>query len=360
MLIRRLGFALPLLLPLLVLGGAAVGGAGNFAVPAFIFAVLPLGDALLGEDCVTVAPRGAVGRGWRAWFDAILYAWVPIQLALIVWGAAAVGAAFRPGAVADPVALAGLVVSVGILSGGIGITVAHELGHRRGRIDRSLACLLLASVSYAHFHIEHNQGHHAHVATPLDPATARRGESFYRFLPRTLRDGYAGAWRIERARLAARGRGTASPYNRMLWLAAAPLLCMLALSLAFGVAAAVFFAAQSAVAFTLLELVNYLEHYGLERRRGADGRYERVAPEHSWNSSQRLTNWYLFNLRRHSHHHTRVARHYQELEHVAGAPQLPTGYAAMILLALVPQLWYRVMDPRLAAWQRSYRAAPAA
>ena len=320
---------------------------------------LPLADVLLGEDCMTAAPRRAVGRGWRAWFDAILYAWVPIQLALIVWGAAAVGAAFRPGALADPVALAGLVVSVGILSGGIGITVAHELGHRRGRINRSLACLLLGSVSYAHFHIEHNQGHHAHVATPLDPATARRGESFYHFLPRTLRDSFAGAWRTERARLAARGRGTASPRNRMLWFVAAPIVFATALRLAFGVAAALFFAAQSVVAFTLLELVNYLEHYELERRRGADGRYGRVGPEHSWNSSQRLTNWSLFNLQRHSHHHAQVTRRYQELEHVPGAPQLPTGYAAMILLALVPPLWHRVMDPRLAAWERAYRAAPA-
>jgi len=359
MLVRRLGFLLPLLLPPLVVAGAALGGAGTWLVPAFIFGVLPVADALLGEDGVTVAPRGTVGRGWRAYFDAILYAWLPIQLALIIWGAAAAGAAWRPGA-GGPLTVTGLVVSIGILTGGIGITIAHELGHRRGRVDRALSCLLLASVSYAHFHIEHNQGHHAHVATPLDPATARRGESFYRFLPRTLRDSFAGAWRIERARLAAAGRGSASPRNRMLWFVAAPLAFAGALGLAFGAAAAAFFAAQSAVAFTLLELVNYLEHYGLERRRGPDGRYERVRPEHSWNSSQRLTNWYLFNLQRHSHHHAHVTRHYEELEHVPGAPQLPTGYAAMVLLALVPPLWHRVMDPRLAVWQRALRAAPAA
>lgn len=345
MTMRRLGFVLPLLLPLVVLYGHALGGAWTFLPALVLFVVLPIVDRLAGLDVETVAPRGATAPGWRVWFDGLLYTWVPIQLALIAWGAHAVAIE------TDPVAAVGLTLSVGLLSGGVGITVAHELGHRLGRLERSLACMLLASVSYAHFYIEHNKGHHARVATPDDPATAREGESFPAFLLRTVPAQFRSAWEIEAARLQAGGQGVWSPGNRMLWVVAAPVAMAAALGGTFGPRAAAFFAIQSVVAFSLLELVNYVEHYGLRRRRLEDGRYERVRPEHSWNASQRVSNWYLFNLQRHSHHHANVNRRYEELEHYASAPQLPAGYAVMILVALVPALWRRVMDPRLRAWQ---------
>jgi alkane 1-monooxygenase len=349
--LRRLGFALPLLLPLAVVGGHALGGAWNFLAPLVLFVLLPLLDRLAGVDVETVAPRGSVGAGWHAWFDGLLYAWVPVQLLLIAWGARTVAAE------TDPVAAAGLTLSIGLLSGGVGITVAHELGHRLGRVERSLACVLLASVSYAHFYIEHNKGHHARVATPDDPATAREGESFPAFLLRTVPAQWRSAWEIESARLAAAARSHRSPANRMLWTVAAPAGIAAALGAAYGPRAVAFFAIQSVVAFSLLELVNYVEHYGLRRCRGADGRYERVRPEHSWNASQRISNWYLFNLQRHSHHHANVNRRYEELEHYADAPQLPAGYAVMILVALAPPLWRRVMDPRLRAWRDARDAA---
>lgn len=351
MLLRRLGFALPLLLPLTVLYGHALGGGWNFLAPAVLFGLVPLLDRLVGVDTVTVAPRGEVGAAWRAWFDGVLYAWIPIQFALIGWGAWAASSA------TDPVAAAGLTLSIGLLAGGIGITIAHELGHRLRRFDRVLACALLASVAYAHFHIEHNKGHHVRVATPDDPATAREGEGFYAFLRRTVPAQFADAWRIERERLAATGRGTATAANRMLWVLAAPLAIAAGLGAALGPRAVAFFAVQAVLAFSLLELVNYVEHYGLRRRQLPDGRYERVRPEHSWNASQRISNWYLFNLQRHSHHHANVNRRYEELEHHASAPQLPAGYAAMVLAALVPPLWRRVMHPRLRAWRAEYGGA---
>jgi alkane 1-monooxygenase len=349
--VRRLGFALPLLLPLVAVYGHALGGAWNLLPALVLFVLLPVVDRLAGVDVATVAPRGATGPGWRAWFDGLLYAWVPIQLALIAWGARA--AAAEP----DLGAALALEVSIGLLTGGVGITVAHELGHRLGRPERALSCVLLASVSYAHFHIEHNKGHHARVATPEDPATARAGESFPSFLRRTVPAQFRSAWEIEAARLAASGRGVRSVANRMLWVIAAPVGLAAALGAAFGPRAVAFFAVQSVVAFSLLELVNYVEHYGLLRRRLDDGRYERVRPEHSWNASQRVSNWYLFNLQRHSHHHANVNRRYEELEHYAAAPQLPAGYAVMILVALVPPLWRRVMDPRLHAWRTAQDAA---
>jgi alkane 1-monooxygenase len=352
--LRRLGFVLPLLLPLVVLYGHGLGGAWNFLAPLVLFVVLPLVDRLAGVDVATVAPRGATGPGWRAWFDGLLYAWVPIQLGLIAWGARTVASE------TDLVAAVGLTLSVGLLTGGVGITVAHELGHRLGRVERSLACLLLACVSYAHFYIEHNKGHHARVATPEDPATARLGESFPAYLLRTVPAQFLSAWEIEAAGRSARGRRVLSPANRMLWAIAVPIAFAGALGVAFGPRAAAFFVVQSIVAFSLLELVNYVEHYGLARRRLGDGRYERVCPGHSWNASQRVSNWYLFNLQRHSHHHANVNRRYEELEHHAAAPQLPAGYAVMILVALVPPLWRRVMHPRLDAWraaQADLRAA---
>ncbi|HUO80987.1 MAG TPA: alkane 1-monooxygenase [Steroidobacteraceae bacterium] len=345
MLLRRLGFVLPLLLPLLVVAGYRLGGAWNFLTVGWLFVALPLADFALGPDPRPVLEDGRGSAGWARFFDAILYLWVPLQLALLVWAAAVFPS------LPDLASRAGLAYSTGVVTGGVGIVVAHELGHRRRFFERALGCTLLASVGYAHFYIEHNKGHHARVATPEDPATARAGESFWHFLPRTVAGQFASAWRIERARLAARGLGPASAANRMLWAVAAPLAIVAGLGLWRGAAGVALFVVQAGVAVTLLELVNYLEHYGLVRRRRADGRYESVTARHSWNSSQQLSNWFLFNLQRHSHHHAHVTRHYQELLHMPDAPQLPTGYGGMLVFALVPPLWRRIMDPRLEAWR---------
>jgi alkane 1-monooxygenase len=345
MLLRRLGFLLPLSMPLLILAGYRLGGAWNFLALGWLFVALPALDYVLGSDTAPVLARDEREAGWARFFDWILYLWVPIQLALIVWSAAAFAA------LPDVLSRVGLAYSLGVVTGGVGIVVAHELGHRLRGTERALGCVLLASVGYAHFYIEHNKGHHSRVATPDDPATARAGESFWRFLPRTVIGQFASAWHIERQRLESLGLRPASAANRMLWVIAAPIAIAAALGLAFGAAATVLFVVQAAVAVSLLEEVNYLEHYGLVRRRRADGRYETVTPRHSWNSSQRLSNWFLFNLQRHSHHHAQVTRHYEELLHMPEAPQLPTGYGGMILVALVPPLWRRVMDPRLEAWR---------
>lgn len=348
---RSAAFLLPYTLPLAAVAGHAFGGVGDCATLALVFVLLPVADRLAGDDTRTLLAPGAGTRAQRLWFDALLYLWVPVQFALLVWGARTVAAEPAAGSAIL------LTVSIGVITGGIGITVAHELGHRRARRDGLLAGALLASVSYGHFQVEHNQGHHAYVATPEDPATARAGESFYAFLPRAIATGFAGAWRIERRRLAAAGRALASPANRMLWIVVAPVAIGTALALAYGARAAAFYVVQSMVAFTLLEGANYVEHWGLLRRRRADGRYETVRPAHSWNSSRALTNAFLFNLQRHSHHHAHVTRRYQELEHMENAPQLPAGYPAMILLALVPPLWRRVMGPRLRRWQDEQQVA---
>jgi alkane 1-monooxygenase len=245
----------------------------------------------------------------------------------------------------------GLSITTGFIAG-LGINTAHELGHKREPVERWLAKIALAQSGYGHFYIEHNRGHHVRVATPDDPASSRMGESFYQFWPRTVAGSVRSAWGLERKRLARRHQHPFRPGNDVLtaWLMTAALFGAVAVWL--GAAVLPYLALQAVVGFTLLEAVNYLEHYGMLRQRvGAPGfeRWERVAPRHSWNSNNIATNVLLYHLQRHSDHHANPTRRYQALRDYAEAPVLPTGYAGMILLALVPPLWRRVMDPRVVA-----------
>ena len=245
----------------------------------------------------------------------------------------------------------GLAVTMGFLSG-IGINTAHELGHKREPVERWLAKVALAQSCYGHFYIEHNRGHHVRVATPEDPASSRMGESFYQFWPRTVVGSLRSAWRLERRRYARRQQGPFHLDNDVLnaWLMSALLWAGLVAWLGVGILP--YLVLQAVLGFTLLEVVNYLEHYGMLRQRvGAPGkeRYERVEPTHSWNTNNIATNVLLYHLQRHSDHHANPTRRYQALRDYAEAPQLPTGYAGMILIALVPAWWRRVMDPRVLA-----------
>jgi alkane 1-monooxygenase len=205
----------------------------------------------------------------------------------------------------------------------------------------------LAQSGYGHFFIEHNRGHHVRVATPEDPASARLGESFYGFLPRTVIGSLRSAWELERVRLARLQRPALSTRNDILGAWAMTVVLFAALTVGFGLVVLPYLLLQAVVGFSLLEVVNYLEHYGLLRQKREDGRYERTRPEHSWNSNSAASNVLLYHLQRHSDHHANPIRRYQALRHVEEAPQLPTGYAGMILLAVIPPLWRRVMDRRV-------------
>jgi alkane 1-monooxygenase len=302
---------------------------GQYWHAFFVFwIVVPLLDWLIGSSAQP-ASAAEIGRLERKpFFRFVLHAWVPLQLALIAWGASLVGT----GAVHGVDALL-FTLSVGLVTGGIGITIAHELGHKRPALDRLLSRVLLVTVSYGHFTIEHNRGHHVRVATPEDPASARYGEAFWRFLPRTLVGSLAHAWTLDR--------------REVLGSWAATFAVAAALGAAFGPLALAFFFGQSAMAVTLLEAVNYVEHYGLERRRLPDGRYERPAPHHSWDAYQRLSNAFLVNLQRHADHHVNPMRPYAALQPQAESPKLPMGYPGMVPLAFVPPLWFAVMNPRV-------------
>ena len=303
-----------------------LGGWALLIPTLILFVAVPALDALLPENREnTPLPRGLA---------ALPYLYVPVHFLVLGWALAVV--ARGDGSRGEQVLLT---ISIGLASA-MAINVAHELMHRPGRLPQVLAAVVMTSTSYPHFVTEHVQGHHKHVGTARDPATSRLGESLYAYLPRTLLGGLASAARIERA------RGGWGPRNRM-WAYAIGWLVMVGLVAGtLGGVGAVAFLAQSAVAVLMLETINYIEHYGLSRAEIAPGKPERVKPRHSWNSSHRVSNWMLLNLARHSDHHAFAARPYTELRHHDDVPQLPGSYSAMILLATVPPLWFRVMDPR--------------
>jgi len=243
-----------------------------------------------------------------------------------------------------PVDLAVFAVGVGTVTGGLGITVAHELGHRPSKVDRVLARILLVTVAYGHFLVEHVRGHHLRVATPADPASAPRGMGLYRFLLRSLFGGFVHAWQLEARRLARRGRSAWHVSNWVLTGSLSALLLFALALLAAGIAGLTLAVVQAVAAVVLLEIVNYIEHYGLQRR-SIDGHYEPVGARHSWNSDYRLSNWMLFNLQLHADHHLHAERAFEKLRSLSDAPQLPAGYPLMVLVALLPPLWFRIMDP---------------
>lgn len=323
---RDLRFLLALSTPLAPLAGYWLGA--NWHSFLVFFLAIPLLDWAIGRAEAASAPEERARLAGSPLFRAILLAYVPLQLALILWGARIVGS----GELA-PLQTLGLTLSIGLVTGSQGITIAHELGHKSSRLDRWLARVLLVSVGYGHFTVEHNRGHHQRVATPQDAASARYGEGFWRFLLRTLIGSFLHAWRLDR--------------REVILASASSLLAAAALGAAFGPLAAAFFFGQSAMAITLLEAVNYIEHYGLQRRQLADGRYEKVSERHSWDANQWLTNCYLIHLQRHADHHLNPMRPYAALQPRAESPKLPMGYAGMILMALVPPLWFRVMNPRV-------------
>jgi alkane 1-monooxygenase len=250
-------------------------------------------------------------------------------------------------------------LAVGTVSGGQGITYAHELGHSRRRIDRGLAWLLMASVNYSHFMVEHYRGHHPRAATDADPATARRGESLWQFLPRTLSGSLESAWVLEGQRLAQHRKDWS--HSPLLWVTVAQVFWLVALGLFLGPWAVLFWLVQSAYAVFQLETVNYIEHYGLMRRTVPGGlrpKPEAFGVNHAWNADHWLTNAFIANLQRHSDHHMHAWKPYPALDALPG-PQLPTGYAGCLFLAAVPGWWFEAMHPRLDALADAERKADA-
>jgi alkane 1-monooxygenase len=337
-----LGIIVPLS-PFLAFFWVTVTGFGAlwYLGPLLVFGLFPLLDMAIGLDPTNPPDSVLKFLEQDRYYRWCTYVFIPIQYAGLVF--ACWMWAYGDLSLAENI---GLALTMAVV-GGIAINTAHELGHKRASSEKWLSRIALAQTGYGHFFIEHNRGHHVKVATPEDPASSRLGESFWAFLPRTVAGSLRSAWGIETARLDRLGKSHWGIHNDVLSAWAMTVVLFGGLTLVFGPVVLPYLLVQAVIGFSLLEVVNYLEHYGLLRQKREDGRYERCRPEHSWNSNNVASNVLLYHLQRHSDHHANPTRRYQALRHVDEAPQLPTGYAGMIVLAWFPPLWRRVMDPRL-------------
>lgn len=307
----------------------------------FIHGVIPIADLMIGDDDSNPPKEAFKALEKDNYYQRIAHAFIPLQYTAL--GLLSIQYVKRDLPWYNRL---GVAVTAGVVNG-VAINTAHELGHKSDMLNRVLSRISLAPTAYGHFAVEHNFGHHRWVATPRDPASSHYNESFWQFLPRTIFGGLRSAIDIETERLARKGKPFWHTDNELLqgWAMSAVLYAVM--YKAFGKKIIPFIATQAVYGFSLLEAVNYLEHYGLLREQHDDGRYERTQPEHSWNSNHVVTNLFLYQLQRHSDHHAHPARVYQLLRHFKAAPQLPSGYASMIIPAYIPPLWFAIMNKRV-------------
>lgn len=340
-----------LLVPVAILG-ATVGGWTVILLPIVTWYFFSILDAILGLNLDNADPE--TGEDDLTWYKAITLVWPPVQFALLfglIWYVTGPGNAHLS-------ALETIVLffGVGVITGTVGINYSHELMHQKDRGERFLGDVLLSMVLYSHFRSEHLQVHHRHVGTPRDPVTARYNEGFYRFFPRVLLGSLKSSFKAEKAMLARKGlpwSDLSNPFFRYWALQGFMLLLAILIG---GWAGLFLFLWQAFVAVWQLELVNYVEHYGLTRKHLGEGRYEHVKPQHSWNAAHKASNWLLINLQRHSDHHYKPDRRFPLLQNYGQdeAPQLPYGYPVMTMAAMVPPVWRRVMNPRVRQWRQMY------
>ncbi len=323
---------------------AISGNAWWFGLPLLLTYVIgPALDWILGED-KNNPPQEVISQlELDYYYRRLTFICVPLHF-LSFLGAAAYAATQNLGI--------GAYVCLAIVAGltsGLAINTAHELGHKNSKIEKLLAKIALAVPAYGHFTVDHNLGHHRNVSTPGDPASARMGESIYKFAMREIPGAFFEAWMLEKDRLARRGKSVWCTNNQILHSFAISALLTIGLIAVFGWIVIPFIVIHNAFAWWQLTSANYIEHYGLLRLSDSSGKYERCEPHHSWNSNHIYSNLVLLHLQRHSDHHTHPTRRYQSLRHYDDLPSLPSGYFGTYLLAYVPKLWFRVMDKRLLA-----------
>ncbi len=336
-------FSITIIVISLILGGVWV-----FVAPLYVFAFIPLMELILpySEANLDKAEEEIARKDIK--YDLMVWSVVPLQYGLLF---------FFLNRVNDPSLqwweIAGMVFSFGIACGVLGINVAHELGHRNTWYEQTMSKMLLLTSLYTHFFIEHNRGHHKNVSTDEDPASSRYGETVYAFFIRSVRDGWFSAWHLEGERLKKTNTPFWSLQNEMLTLQLLQVILIAAITAIWGWKVALLFIASATVGFLLLETVNYIEHYGLRRKKIDNAYYEKVMPVHSWNSNHAIGRIMLFELTRHSDHHYIASRKYQVLRHFDNSPQMPTGYPGMMVLSFFPPLFFTVMHKQI----QKYREA---
>lgn len=307
--------------------------------PILLHVIIPVVDHIVGQDQNNPTATQIKLLEQDPYYARLVKAFIPLQYAANIYAGYIVSQ--KTTSLLDKILLG---ISMGAING-IAINTAHELSHKPDRLNHLLSHLALIPTGYNHFRIEHPYGHHKRAATPEDPASSRMGESYYQFWPRTVLGSLKSAIAIERHRLQRKAKSFWSKENELLlgWgMASVFHLTMLA---QFGRGIMPYLATQAFYGLSLFELINYIEHYGLLRQRKDNGQYERMMPQHSWNNNNIVTNLFLYQLQRHSDHHAFPNRAFQALRHFDEAPQLPSGYASMLLPALIPSLWFYIMDP---------------
>jgi alkane 1-monooxygenase len=338
--IDRLKYLCGYSIPLVAIASIAFPEHFAFGALIYAFGIIPFIE-LLSKPNASIMPDATNAASDRV-YDIMLLLGLPVQLFTLGFFLCQTSTNEF-----STLQLIGMTSAAGIVCGVIGINIAHELGHRSGKFEQFVAQCLLLSTQYAHFFVEHNHGHHRYVATPFDPATARKGQSLYAFWIQSLIGSYRSAWRIQLNTLTKKGHSFFSIQNNMLVYLIIQFLTIACIGVFMGWFSAILYLTASFIGIILLETINYIEHYGLLRKQNASGNYERVVHGHSWNADYPLGRMMLFELTRHSDHHYKASKKYQVLESYTDAPQLPAGYPAMMLLSLIPPLWFAVMNARI-------------
>lgn len=337
---KYLGF---LTVPMVALISLYGKGMWTFATIFYAFGIIPVLELLLKPAHENLTEEQSLSFQNKSFFNLIILSVVPLYFILLWMFLSRIS-----NAQLTPIEYAGTVTSFGIICGVIAINLGHELGHRHNLFERGLGEILLVLALQAHFLPYHNHGHHRNVATPGDPATARKNESIYFFWFRSQIGSYVSAWKIEYFRLTNRGKSPWSFYNRMIRYSLLEAIVISLILFWFGVGPLVAYLITCLIGMLILETVNYIEHYGLLRKKVSEDKFERVSPKHSWNSDHQLGRILLFELSRHSDHHANPTKPYQCLKSFSESPQMPTGYPGMMLMSLIPPIWFRVMNRELA------------
>jgi alkane 1-monooxygenase len=340
--IRAFKYLSPLIVYMLTVISFSQTGWLTFLPVIYAFGVIPLIELWQRPDPKNLDSASEELIRRDPFYDYILYGFVLLQYGALAYFLFSIGKLQN-----DLLSMTGRIATMGLLCGSFGINIGHELGHRSTPFEQFLAKASLLTSLYMHFFIEHNKGHHKRVATYDDPGTARRGESVYLFWVRAILVCYRNAWKIAGREAARKGHAVVSLSNEMLRMQIVQLVFSAAIALFFGFFALCCFLVASVIGILMLETVNYIEHYGLQRKSLGDGKYERPLPVHSWNSDHIMGRLMLFELSRHSDHHFQASKKYQVLRHHDEAPQMPTGYPGMMLLSLLPPVWFRIMHDRI-------------
>ena len=345
--IKDLKYLMSYSIALMAFIGLSLGGFYNYLAVIFTFVFIPVLEIIVKKSDEKYTNEEKKNRNLDPFFDLLLYLNIPIVFGIFFFSLEKLA---LTSSVYD---IIGIILSASIVMATNGINVGHELGHRKSIIARTCSKLLYLPCHYMHFYIEHNFGHHINVATPEDPATARYKQTVYSFWITSVIRTYVSAWEIQLKLLKVSKRSFFSIKNDMVFYKLFQLTFLVFIYYNFGLYLTILSVVMSVVSFLFLETINYLEHYGLERRQDSNGKHETVKPQHSWDSPARLTNMVTIKLQRHADHHAHAGKRFQTLQAYEASPQLPSGYATMIVLAFFPPIWRYVMHPRLMRFRKT-------